>query len=247
MQQPNILLITCDQMVAQLTGAYGHPVVETPNLNRLAAEGVRFDNAYTSCAICVPARGALKTGMYGSRTGCYDNGALIPADQPTFSHYLSIAGYDTVAAGKMHFIGPDQLHGFEKRLTTDFHPADFNFLPPRPKGGFKDRAGYHAHPIAIDYVTAGVRQWSQEADFDEEVHFRALEYRAPNGASTPARCRRSSSTRRAYAFSCRSRTVIHTSPSTYHKGSGICTREKRFTCPRSQAICRTMSTRWIRC
>jgi choline-sulfatase len=111
-----------------------------------------------------------------SRTGCYDNGGLFPADQPTLCHYLSIAGYDTVASGKLHFIGPDQLHGFEKRLTTDFHPSNFNFLPPRPKGGFEDRAGYHAQPIAIDYVTAGVRQWSTERDFDEETHFRALEY-----------------------------------------------------------------------
>jgi len=175
-EKPNILLIMCDQMVAQLTGAYGHPVVQTPNLNRLVEEGVRFDNAYSSYPICVPARASLKTGKYISRIGTYDNGAMFPADQPTLCHYLSIAGYDTVASGKLHFIGPDQLHGFEKRLTTDFHPSDFNFLPPRPKGGFKDRAGYHAQPIAIDYVTAGVRQWSAAMDFDEETQFRALEY-----------------------------------------------------------------------
>jgi len=175
-EKPNILLITCDQMVAQLTGAYGHPVVQTPNLNRLVEEGVRFDNAYTSCPICVPARSSLKTGKYVSRIGCYDNGAMFPADQPTLCHYLSIAGYDTVATGKMHFIGPDQLHGFEKRLTTDFHPSDFSFLPARPEGGFKDFSEFHAQPIAIDYVTAGVRQWSTEHDFDEENHFRTLEY-----------------------------------------------------------------------
>lgn len=175
-ERPNILLIQCDQMIARLTGAYGHPVVETPNLNRLVEEGIRFDNAYSSCPVCVPARSSIMTGKYVSRTGCYDNGAMFPADMPTICHYLSIAGYETVASGKLHFIGPDQLHGFERRLTTDFHPSDFTFLPPRPNDNLQDHAGFHKYPIAINYVTAGIRQWSIEMDFDEETQFRALEY-----------------------------------------------------------------------
>jgi choline-sulfatase len=77
----------------------------------------------------------------------------------------------------MHFIGPDQLHGFEKRLTTDIFPSDFTWLPRRAEEGAKDFADeLHKQPIAIDYVTAGVRQWSMGFDFDEETHFRALEY-----------------------------------------------------------------------
>ena len=174
--QPNVLMIVCDQMVARLMGAYSHPVSKTPNLSRLAKEGVRFDSAYTSCPICVPARSSLLTGQYVSRTGCFDNAAMFPADQPTLAHYLSIAGYDTVASGKFHFVGPDQLHGFEKRLTTDIFPSDFGFMAARPKDGHSDFADVHEHPIAIDYVTAGVRQWSMGLDFDEETHFRSLEY-----------------------------------------------------------------------
>ena len=175
-EHPNVLLILCDQMTARLTGAYGHPVVQTPNLDRLAQEGILFNNAYSACPVCVPSRSSLHTGLYVSRTGCYDNGSMFPADQPTMCHYLSVAGYETVASGKLHFIGPDQLHGFERRLTTDFHPSDFTFLSPRPQDGFTDHAGFHEYPIAINYVTAGVRQWAIERDFDELTHFRALEY-----------------------------------------------------------------------
>ena len=69
--RPNVLLIMTDQMVPFLTGAYGHPVVKTPNLDRLVQEGVRFDAAYTSCPICAPARASLMTGKLISRIGCY--------------------------------------------------------------------------------------------------------------------------------------------------------------------------------
>ncbi len=176
MQKPNILLIICDQMVADLTGAYDHPVVQTPNLDALVEQGVRFDNGYSPCPICSPTRATLMTGKYASRTGTYDNTCMLPSDEPTIPYYLGAEGYETVLSGKMHFVGPDQLHGFEKRLTTDVFPSNMNWLPQRPEGIFDDYSDYHAEPIAIDYVTAGVRQWSMQLDYDEEVHFRALEY-----------------------------------------------------------------------
>jgi choline-sulfatase len=122
------------------------------------------------------ARQSLLTGNYSSRLNCFDNTSILGSDQPTVSHYLSTAGYDTVLTGKMHFVGPDQLHGFEKRLNTDVFPSDMTWLPQRPKDGFKAYSDYHAEPIAIDYVTAGIRQWSMQLDYDEETHFRALEY-----------------------------------------------------------------------
>ena len=126
--RPNILFIISDQMVAALNGAYGHPVVQTPHLSRLAAEGVRFDSAYTPFPLCSPGRACLMTGRHASAIGAYDNATLLPADQPTFAHYLSNAGYDTVLSGKMHFVGPDQLHGFQRRLTTDIYPASFDWV-----------------------------------------------------------------------------------------------------------------------
>jgi len=172
-QRPNILLIQTDQMVASLTGVYGHEVVKTPNLNKLAEEGVRFDNAYTPCPICAPARAATLTGKYVSDIGCYDNAAPLYCDEPTIAHYLTNAGYDTVACGKMHIIGPDQLHGFRTRLTTNIYPADFWWTQTREEKGAKD---IHAKPIAIDYVNAGKGVWNMGLDFDEETQHRALEY-----------------------------------------------------------------------
>ena len=167
---PNILLIMADQLVPFLTGAYGHPIVKTPNLDRLAAEGVCFDAAYTPYPLCAPARAAMLTGRYASRFGCFDNAALFPADQPTLAHYLTNAGYETVLTGKMHFVGPDQLHGYGQRLTTDVFPANIKWVPePEAEG-----QGGHAHNYIPPNV--GARPWTKFFAYDEETQFRALEF-----------------------------------------------------------------------
>ena len=129
--KPNILLIMADQLIPFLTGAYGHEVVRTPNLDRLAVEGVTFDAAYSPCPVCAPARAAMLTGCYASNIGAYDNAATFSSEQPTIPHYLTLAGYDTVLSGKMHFVGPDQLHGYSRRFTTNVYPADFSWVPVR--------------------------------------------------------------------------------------------------------------------
>ena len=183
--RPNILLIVSDQMVAALTGAYGHPVVRTPHLDRLVEKGVRYDAAYTAFPLCAPGRACLMTGRHASEIGAWDNGALLAADQPTFAHYLSDAGYDTVLSGKMHFIGPDQLHGFGRRLTTDIYSSDFNWVKPewirlKETGGrdceevMSNRSMYNAKGYTGDGVRIGV--WHNALSYDEETHFRAIEY-----------------------------------------------------------------------
>ena len=170
---PNVLLVMADQLVPFLTGAYGHPVVRTPSLDRLAAEGIRFDAAYTPYPLCAPARAALVTGRYASDLGCYDNAAPLPADEPSVAHYLTNAGYDTVLSGKMHFVGPDQLHGFRTRLTTDVYPAGMDWVPTLDENDRFVRGGH-----ARSYVppNVGVASWTKFLSFDEETHFRALEY-----------------------------------------------------------------------
>jgi choline-sulfatase len=171
-QKPNVLFIMADQMIPFLTGAYGHPVVRTPNLDRLVEEGVRFDAAYTPCPICVPARACLMTGKYASRIGAYDNATSFSCEEPTFAHYLTLAGYDTVLAGKMHLVGPDQLHGFRRRFNTNVYPADFSWVPAR--GIEKQVSRRHA----LQYVGEGIQvgHWNQFLSYDEETHLRALEY-----------------------------------------------------------------------
>lgn len=181
-RRPNILLVMADQLVPFLTGAYGHRVVRTPALERLAAEGVRFDAAYTPYPLCSPARAALVTGRYASRLGCYDNASILPADEPTVAHYLTNAGYDTVLTGKMHFVGPDQLHGFSRRLTTDVFPATMDWVPTMDEEGRFVRGG-HARSYVPPEV--GVRPWTKFLSYDEETQFRALEYLRERGRLRP--------------------------------------------------------------
>ncbi len=176
-ETPNILLIVADQLIADLTGAYGHPVVRTPNLDRLARRGVRFDAAYCPVPVCSPSRSSMLSGRFASTNSAWDNAAPIASDLPMLPHYLATVGYDTALSGKMHFVGADQEHGFAKRLTTDMFPSTLAWTPDRDRvGRFTHPANPCGPPIAIDYVTSGPVQWTEQLQFDEETHYRALEF-----------------------------------------------------------------------
>ena len=175
--RPNVLIIMADQLVAELTGAYGHPVVRTPNLERLAARGVRFDSAYCAYPVCSPSRSSLLSGRFASTNSAWDNAAPIASDIPMLPHYLATAGYESALSGKMHFVGADQVHGFSKRLTTDMFPSTLAWTPNRDAvGRFVHPGNPDGPPIAIDYVNSGPVQWTEQLQFDEETHYRAVEY-----------------------------------------------------------------------
>ncbi|MGI6208008.1 MAG: sulfatase [Anaerolineae bacterium] len=116
MPRPNLLLLFTDQQRADALGASGNPVIRTPNLDRLAREGVIFSSAYTPSPVCVSARCSLVYGQYPHRTGCVDNSDSMPTDRPSLMDLLSDAGYLTHGIGKMHFT-PDSwaLRGFHSR------------------------------------------------------------------------------------------------------------------------------------
>lgn len=116
-------------MSAKALPFYGHPVVKAPTLSRLAKEGVVFENAYCNSPLCGPSRTSMMTGLLPSKAGGYDNAHDFSAALPTFAHYLRLGGYRTCLSGKMHFTGPDQLHGYQERLTTDIYPSDFGWTP----------------------------------------------------------------------------------------------------------------------
>ena len=105
-----------DQMAAPLL-KMNNPdsVIKTPNLDELARTGVVFSSAYCNSPLCAPSRFTMCSGQLPSKIGGYDNASVLNPDVPTYAHYLRREGYETVLAGKMHFIGPDQLHGFEHR------------------------------------------------------------------------------------------------------------------------------------
>jgi len=117
MTRPSILFIISDEHSPLTMGCYGARWARTPNLDRLAAQGTTFENAYCPYALCVPARSALMSGLDCHRIKAYDNGAPLPSDLPTWAHMLTRAGYRTELNGKMHFLGPDQLHGFQAHVN----------------------------------------------------------------------------------------------------------------------------------
>lgn len=114
-KRPNILIIMTDQHSPRQLGCYGDPLMRTPNLDRLAEQGMRFDNTYCPSPLCVPSRMSFMTGRLPSRTGMMLNQSILPSGIPTWAHHLAIAGYETSLIGRMHFEGPDQRHGFVNR------------------------------------------------------------------------------------------------------------------------------------
>ena len=172
-KRPNLLFIMADQLAPQVLPAYGHPAVQTPHLDRLAGEGVVFENAYCNFPLCAPARFSMLSGRLPSRIGAFDNAVEFPASVPTFHHYLRAAGYRTCLAGKMHFVGPDQLHGYEERLTTDVYPADFQWAPDCRLDGETWLEWYHSMRAVLD---AGPHRRSVNVAYDDEVEFEAVRW-----------------------------------------------------------------------
>lgn len=176
MQPMNFLIVMADQLTPFALPRYGGQAI-APNLERLAEAGVVFDAAYSSSPLCAPARFAFMAGRQISRIGAWDNAAYLPSTTPTFAHYLRIMGYRTSLSGKMHFVGPDQLHGFEERLTTDVYPADFGWVPNWTRPEERIDLWYHnmssvkqAGPAAItnqfaydDEVGAASMRWLYDA------------------------------------------------------------------------------------
>ena len=170
MSQPNILVIMVDQLSGTLFPDGPADWLHAPNLKKLAARSARFRNCYTASPLCAPGRASFMSGQLPSVTGVYDNAAEFPSDLPTYAHHLRRAGYQTCLSGKMHFVGPDQLHGFEERLTTDIYPADFGWTPDYRKPGERIDWWYHN----LGSVTgAGVAEITNQMEYDDEVAYNA--------------------------------------------------------------------------
>ncbi len=171
MSKPNILIFMVDQLTGTLFEDGPADWLHAPNLKKLAAKSTRFSNAYTASPLCAPARASFMTGLLPSRTGVYDNAAELSAALPTYAHHLRRAGYQTCLSGKMHFVGPDQLHGFEERLTTDIYPADFGWTPDYRKPGERIDWWYHN----MGSVTgAGVAEITNQMEYDDEVAWNSV-------------------------------------------------------------------------
>jgi choline-sulfatase len=180
MPAPNVLLIMADQLTPFALGACGNETVQTPNLDRLAREGLAFDGCYCNSPLCTPSRMSMLTGRYVQNIRTWDNGTALASDVPTIAHHFSAGGYRTCLSGKMHFVGPDQLHGYEERLTTDIYPAT-------PKWTYRweeeQRHVGRNGPV-------GLADWQQQHEYDTRSHSRALEWLRMNAGKSLAWVRR---------------------------------------------------------
>ncbi len=168
-KQPNFLIFMVDQCNGTLFGENGPAdFLHVPNLRRLYSQGVNFANTYCASPLCAPSRASFMSGLLPSRTGVYDNAAEFASSIPTFAHHLRKAGYSTILSGKMHFVGPDQLHGFETRTTTDVYPADFGWTPDWSKPD--ERIDWWYHNLG-SVTTAGVAETTNQLEYDDEVAF----------------------------------------------------------------------------
>jgi choline-sulfatase len=164
-RSPNILVIQADQLTPGVLPAYGHSLVKTPHIDALAENGVVFESAYCNFPLCVPSRASMMAGRFAHNIASWDNAMEMPARIPTLAHYLRSVGYNTVLSGKMHFIGPDQEHGFSERTTTDIYPANFTWTPDWIAGERFRPTG--VNPAGV--VDAGVCVRSLQMDYDDEV------------------------------------------------------------------------------
>lgn len=130
--QPNIVFVFTDQQRWDSVGCYGQELDVTPKLDRMAAEGVRFEHAFTCQPVCGPARACIQTGRYAAEIGCFRNGIALPTGEKTIAHRLSEAGYEVGYIGKWHLAS---THGFGPGI-------DFNNrtkpVPPELRGGYRD-------------------------------------------------------------------------------------------------------------
>lgn len=171
MSLPDMLLFMSDQHTPYYSGFYGDLYVDTPNVNRLVEEGTVFDETYTVCPICVPARMAMLSGIRPAKTGIFRNSNALPDLTPTFLHNLVLQGYETVLIGRMHFVGNDQRHGFTKRIAPDCTTISWKHVDhTKTRGVYKHAYGGYRN---INLVGGGS---SPSSFYDQYVVEQANEY-----------------------------------------------------------------------
>lgn len=179
-RRPNLLYIHTDQHSPHVTGCYGDPLVETPNLDRLAREGALFENAYCTSPICVPSRMSMLSGRHPYQNEVWSNEHILDSAIPTLAHGMGAAGYRPVMIGRMHSLGPDQLHGYAERLVGD-HGSNYIGGSGAARGILEGTAG----PQRISLERSGPGQSGYQVH-DEAVTAATVDYLNRLGVSKRA-------------------------------------------------------------
>src|SRR5262245_41869999 len=135
MRPKNLLIIMSDQHSRTLMGCYGHALVRTPNLDRLAARGTRFTECWTPSPVCIPARASFATGKYIHQIGFWDNADPYDGSVPSWHHRLREAGHQVVSIGKLNFPADEDDSGFSESII--------------PMQVFAQGAHHPAEPVAV--------------------------------------------------------------------------------------------------
>lgn len=160
-KKPNIIFFFSDQQRWDTIGCYGQKLNVTPNLDKMAEEGVRFEHAFTCQPVCGPARACLQTGLYATEMGCFRNDIALPLDQKTIANWFNEEGYETAYVGKWHLAS----NGKEYNFRTE--P-----VPPERRGGYKD---YWMASDVLEHTSHGYDGYVYDKDMNK-VEFKG--YRA---------------------------------------------------------------------
>jgi uncharacterized sulfatase len=146
MSKPNIVVYFSDQQRADTIGCYGQPLDISPNLDKLAAEGTLFENAFSPQPVCGPCRAIFQTGKYATDTGCFRNSIALPPDSKTIAHYLEADGYNTAYVGKWHLASTGNL---EEKPYQDYQKIA---VPRELRGGY---TGYWRGSDVLEFTSDG--------------------------------------------------------------------------------------------
>ena len=181
MTQPaNLIFFQSDNHNRAVSGCYGHAYVKTPNIDRIAASGVRFENAYSTSALCCPARAAIATGRYPHQTGFWDNAIAYDGSVPTWHHRLREQGHAVAAVGKLHYRSEKDDNGFTEEIEP-MHLHD-------GKGAIKNLLrGYDAEPPKDDgsfwklYMTRSGAGETHYQEYDRRITAKSIEWLKKHG------------------------------------------------------------------
>jgi choline-sulfatase len=154
--RPNLLFLFSDQHAYHVAGCYGDTLGATPNLDRLAARGLVFDAAYCPSPICVPSRMSMLTGRHPSAQDCWTNDDFLASDRATWPHALGAAGYRPILVGRLHAMGPDQLHGYAERLVGE-HSPNWPGIPRHDMGVLAETN--EPHPASLAHCGPGLSMY----------------------------------------------------------------------------------------
>jgi arylsulfatase A-like enzyme len=173
MSRPNVLILYTDQQRWDALGANGNTEIKTPNLDRLASEGVNFQRYFVQNPVCMPSRASFLTSQYCSQLGIFQNGVTVPEETPTLATFLSNYGYRTGNIGKLHFLphanrdhmDPHPFYGFDSLVISD-EPGCYE---DAYRAWARNRA-----PAQMDNISLGLpparATWERQMGSEDIVH-----------------------------------------------------------------------------